>query len=93
MMEAIKLIGTVFGAGGTGAFLAYKLGNRKQDVTEFSSIVGEYRTLLIGFKKEIKELRTEVEELRLLLMDKHDEVAELKTELKIIYKDVSDKKL
>ena len=91
--ELLKTLGIIAGSGGLGAWLSYQLGNRKQDVSEFGSIVNEYRTLLIGFKQEIKELRAEVDELRFLLMDKHDEVSYLESELKIIKENANNRKL
>lgn len=92
-LEILKTLGIIAGSGGIGALLSFKLGSRKQDISEFGSIVSEYRTLLIGFKQEIKELRAEVDELRFLLMDKHDEVSYLESELKIIKENANNGKL
>ena len=84
--EVIKLITVIAGAGGIGSWLTFKLGNRKQDISEFSSIILEYKSLLDGFKKEVIDLRNEVEELKGILIGKHEEVTELRGELKIIKK-------
>ena len=85
-MEIIKLAATIVGAGGIGSWLTFKLGNRKQDVSEFSSIITEYKALLEGFKKEVIELRNEVDDVRGMLIAREREISDLQAELKIFKK-------
>ena len=81
--ELLKILGIIFGAGGMGAFLSYKLGNRKQDGSEFSAVVQEYKDLLEGYKKEVVQLRKDVDGLKELFKEKHDEVIALRNQLMI----------
>jgi len=52
---------------GLGALLTFKLGNRKQDESEFVSIVNEYKGLMEGYKMEVDSLRKEVVNIQLNL--------------------------
>jgi hypothetical protein len=81
--ELLKILGIIFGAGGLGGFLTYKLGNRKQDNSEFISVVTEYKQLVEGYKAEVGELRKEVLSLKTFLDKKHDEVVHLRNQLMI----------
>ena len=84
MTETIlKFAVTVVGAGGMGALLTYKLGNRKQDTTEFTALVIEYKTLVDGYKLEVVELRKNLEDLRDLLSAKGQEVTNLRYQLMV----------
>jgi len=66
MTLATALISAVVGTG-LGAFLSFKLGTRKQDESEFISIVNEYKGLMEGYKKEVDSLRQEVVTIQLNL--------------------------
>lgn len=83
IQEFGKILGLIVGAGGLGAYLTFKLGNRKQDTTEFSSVVSEYKELVKGYKQEVVQLRVDVEELKKFLHDKQDEVTNLRNQLMI----------
>jgi PAS domain-containing protein len=56
------IITTLLG-GGVGAFLTYKLGNRKQDETEFTSLVSAYKDLVQETKDNAEELKMRVDAL------------------------------
>lgn len=58
----ITIITTLFG-GGIGAFLTYRLGNRKQDETEFVALVSAYKELVQETKDNSDDLRIRVDEL------------------------------
>lgn len=81
--ELLKIIGIVVGAGGLGAFLTYKLGNRKQDSSEFKTVVEEYKDLVTNYKSELDKLRKDFDELKVLVFQKEDEIKTLRNQLMI----------
>lgn len=88
--DILKIIGLVFGSGIAGAFLSFKLGNRKQDNSEFTSIVSEYKELVLDYKNEVLQLRIDVDNLTKYLQEKRDEVKTLRNQLMIFESSHSD---
>ena len=81
------IITTLFG-GGIGAFLTYKLGNRKQDETEFTSLVSAYKDLVQETKDNAEELKMRVDTLEQqvkgltkAISDKDREIQHLRNQL------------
>jgi len=81
--EILKTISIVLGAGGLGAFLSYKLGNRKQDNSEFVSVMAEYKALVAEYKTEVVKLREEVELLKNDSQQKKESLQNLRNQLLI----------
>jgi len=88
--DLLKMIGLVFGSGIAGAFLSFKLGNRKQDNSEFTSVVKEYKQLVDEYKKDVNLLRDEVRQLKIYNANKRDEVTTLRNQLMIFESSHSD---
>lgn len=81
------IITTLFG-GGIGALLTYKLGNRKQDETEFNSLVSAYKDLVQETKDNAEELKMRVDTLEQqvkgltkAISDKDREIQHLRNQL------------
>ena len=66
-MTAVTALGSALAGTGLGAFLSFKLGTRKQEESEFVSIVNEYKGLMEGYKMEVDSLRKEVVNIQLNL--------------------------
>jgi len=81
--EIIKLIGLVLGGGTIGAFLTYKLSDRKQDTNDFATLVKEYKELVDDYKKELSDLKTEVDALKKAKDDNYEEIVNLRNQLLI----------
>lgn len=69
--------------GGLATFLTFKLGNRKQDESEFITLVKEYKGMVEGYKIEVIELRKGLAEVRALLYERDAEVTQLRNQLMI----------
>jgi hypothetical protein len=82
-MDILKIMSIILGAGGLGAFLTYKLGNRKQDNSEFVSVMAEYKALVAEYKAEVIKLREEVEYLKTDSQQKREDVQNLRNQLLI----------
>lgn len=67
--------------GALGSVLTFKLGKRKQDESEFSTVISEYKELVEGYKEEVLELRKEIDEVRNLLNKKDFEIINLRKRL------------
>lgn len=63
LTTTITGIATALIGGGIGSLLTYKLGNRKQDESEFSSLMREYKDLLKEAKASAEELKLRVDDL------------------------------
>jgi len=83
LTQIIITIISVIGAGGLGAFLTYKLGDRKQDESEFVTLVKEYKQLYDVQKVELSFLKKEVDNLRIQFVEKDKEVEQLRNQLMI----------
>lgn len=81
--STIITIASTIAGGGLGAWLTYKLGNRKQDQHEFVAVVAEYKGLLKSVKTEIDALRLEVAQVKADLADKEREIVYLRNQLLI----------
>ena len=79
----ITVLITTIGAGGIGAFLTYKLGNRKQNQSDFSGVVQEYKDLVETYKKDVADLSKKVDLLIIDLREKEKEITELRHQLLI----------
>jgi hypothetical protein len=84
-----SLIG-VLGGGTVGAILMYKLGSRKQDVNEFTSIISEYKNLMekqdirfIALEKKVSSLEERHEKNQHLIGKYEKEVSDLRNQLLI----------
>lgn len=77
-------------AGAMAAFLTYKLGNRKQNESDFSSIVTEYKDLVTEYKRDVEKLRREVKILTKLINDRDTEITSLRNQLMIFESSHSD---
>ena len=82
VVTIITLISTILG-GGIGSLLTYKLNRRKQDVTDFSAIVAEYKKLVMAYKSEVELLRVEQAVFRNDLTEKEKEITQLRNQLMI----------
>ncbi len=72
---------TALGGGVLGSYLTYKLGSRKQNESEFSTVTSEWKELVKGYKEEVDELRKEIDEVKELLNKKDEEIIKLKYRL------------
>lgn len=78
----IAVISAISG-GALASFLTFRLGNRKQDESEFATLVSQYKELTESYKQEVIQLRTEVNQIRVDLNTKENEVIQLRNQLMI----------
>ena len=78
----VTAVATLIG-GAFGAFLNNKLGHRKQDEIEFSSLIKEYRELVTDYKADVQSLRQELLVIKVELVNKDREIVELRNQLMI----------
>ena len=97
MDSMIATIAAALFSGGAASFLTYKLGNRKQDETEFSSLIKVYKDLLDSNKETLKEcgirlddLERTVENLKTEVHRKDKEIQHLRNQLLIFESSHSD---
>ena len=97
MDSIITTIAAALFSGGAASFLTYKLGNRKQDETEFSSLIAVYKDLLDSNKETLKEysvrlddLERTVENLKTEVHRKDKEIQHLRNQLLIFESSHSD---
>jgi len=97
MDSMIATIAAALFSGGAASFLTYKLGNRKQDETEFSSLIKVYKDLLDSNKETLKEcgirlddLERTVENLKTDVHRKDKEIQHLRNQLLIFESSHSD---
>jgi len=90
LMTTVTALGSALAGTGLGAFLSFKLGTRKQEKSEFVSIVNEYKGLMEGYKKEVDSLRQEIVNVQLnlnktniSLLASDKEIANLRNQLMI----------
>ncbi|MFS4469104.1 PAS domain-containing protein [Maribacter sp. 2210JD10-5] len=69
--------------GALASFLTFKLGNRKQDESEFATLVKEYKEIVENNKADLVELRNEVKEIRKDLTEAKLENQQLRNQLMI----------
>jgi len=97
MDSMITTIAAALFSGGAASFLTYKLGNRKQDETEFSSLIKVYKDLLDDNKETLKDYNTRlddlertVENLKTEVHRKDKEIQHLRNQLLIFESSHSD---
>lgn len=72
------------------SILTYKLGNRKQDQSDFTTLISEYKNLVDEYKKEVVVLRQDFEKLKKDFNLKNIELVELRNQLIIFESSHSD---
>lgn len=77
--EVTKFIGS----GLAGVLLAFKLGSRKQDTSEFNILVDKYKELLDKTELRLNTIEEEMEILRKENSDQKEEISKLRTQLMI----------
>lgn len=83
LYEIIVPISTALLGGGMGAYFTFRLGGRKQDQSDFTTLVKEYKELYDVSKQELSFLKKEVDHLRMRFNKKDKEVSELRNQLMI----------
>jgi len=81
--EIITGVGALLSGGVIGAVLSFKLGTRKQDTSEFSVLIGEYKKLYDKQEARLNALEIEVADLKDKESKYKDEVSKLRTQLMI----------
>lgn len=59
----VGFLASVLGAGGLGAWLSYKLGNRKEETSEFAIIIAEYKAMNLKLIERVSALEQKVEKM------------------------------
>lgn len=77
-----SLISALFG-GGIGVFFTYRISNRKQDQSDFTALISEYKEMVNDYKSEVVDLRKEVIQLRSDVHSRENEIKQLRTQLMI----------
>lgn len=80
---AWELVGTALGSGVVTALITYRLGNRKQDESDFNSLIKEYKGLVIQYKNQVEKLEERVRIVEREIKAKDSELAHLKSQLMI----------
>ena len=85
----ITAIATLIG-GAFGAYLNNRLGHRKQNEIEFSTLVREYKALVDGYRVDFDSLKQKVAMIEAQLMDKDREIVQLRNQLMVFESSHSD---
>ncbi len=72
--------------GALASFLTYRIGNRKQDESEFTTLVNEYKEMVASYKEEVHQLRVELDSIRKAMVEREVEVKHLRQKLKLFEK-------
>lgn len=81
--QIVLAIISALSGGALATYLTFKLGSRKQEESEFSTLVSQYKELTESYKLEVVELRKEVQQIRIDLNFKENEVIQLRNQLMI----------
>lgn len=81
--EIVSGICALLGAGGIGSFATFRLGNRKQNTNDFSTIIEKYEGLYSKLENKVEVLEKKVEDLTEREAKYKEEVAKLRNQLLI----------
>lgn len=88
--QMIEMIGAVVGGGVFASLATYLLGNRKQDASEFSTLLTEYKGIVKELRLDVDRLMVDLETIKNDVIKKDKEIVTLRNQLMIFESSHSD---